>query len=194
MRNGTPFTSVLEMQVNAIPGTSPEDPENLNWAISEIPQTRSCENDTEIQHLLESNSALRLDRIARSRDRACLRKVNAASYLQLVCVDGKIVSSPVELSASDEAYLAVVAALRAWISRMQASAKPGIRIVASDELLQRGCVNLIARGEIKAEVEPRGEKVKESLPADEALGAPMPVKCPPMQDIPVTTSQSEAVV
>jgi hypothetical protein len=192
MRNGTPFTPVSEIPAHAIPDTPPENPENLDWAVSEIPQSRCCENDTEIQLLLEINSQLRLDRIARSRDRACLGKASAASNLQLVCIDGEIVSSPYELSASDEAYLAVVAALRGWIGRMHASANPVIRIAASNELPQRDCVNLIARREIKAEVGPQWEKVKETLLADGALGAPMPAKRLPMQDMPITTSHSEA--
>jgi hypothetical protein len=45
------------------------------------------------------------------------------------------------------------------------SANPSMRVAASDELLQRGCVNLIGLDGIKAEVGPRWEKVQVSVSA-----------------------------
>jgi hypothetical protein len=49
------------------------------------------------------------------------------------------------------------------LDKMQGRANPIIRIAACNELLQRGCVNLIGLGEIKAEVGPRWEKVGASV-------------------------------
>ena len=46
-----------------------------------------------------------------------------------------------------------------------AHANPVVRIAASDELLQRGCVNLIGLEEIKNQVGPRWEKLKVSVSA-----------------------------
>ena len=120
MSNGTPCTPARKTQANAMLATSPEDPENLDWANSEIPQSRFCENDKEIDLMFEINFELRLARIAQSRDEDRLWKVSGASYLQLVCVDGKPVNSLIELNSSDQEFLAAVASLRVWIQRCTA--------------------------------------------------------------------------
>jgi hypothetical protein len=116
MRNGTPFNHACEMQTTAIPLTLLEDWADLNWANDEIQGSLFCDRDKANELLLEISSELRLGRIARSRrDGTHLRTASAASTLRLVCVDGKFVNALNEPGTLDQACLATVAALRAWM-------------------------------------------------------------------------------
>jgi hypothetical protein len=120
MRNGMSFTPAWKTQVNATLATSPNDPANLNRANVEFPQSLFYDRNLANELLFEINFELRLARIAQSREEARHRKVSAASYLQLVCVDGKPVNSVIELTALDQTFLAAVASLRVWIHRCTA--------------------------------------------------------------------------
>jgi hypothetical protein len=117
MRNDTPRIPVREIQANAMPITAAEDFADMVAANIEISQSLFCDRDRANELLFEINRALRLRRIARSRDRACLGKEGAEGYPRLVCVDGKPVNSPDELSTLDQTYLAVLVTLHACIGQ-----------------------------------------------------------------------------
>jgi hypothetical protein len=113
MRNGTPFIPVLETRASAISSVLPENLADPHWANDEIHGSLFLARDQANDRLIEINSQLRRDRIARSRrDETLHHKLGRP---RLVCADGNIVSAENEPGALDLAYLAALVALCSWI-------------------------------------------------------------------------------